>query len=347
MAGLRIYLFFLALFLMNAATCFGNAIFHDGSTGSCQGCHTDPPQLIMSDAGSTCLRCHSGAGSSQNVKSPDGSSFTPGGDFYWLGKTFTWTGGFGGSMTSPGRSHGHNVIALDFGLSADEVLTMAPGSTYPSGSLSCISCHDPHAVTGGSYRLLGGADYNAGMPGFSFLNPAPSAVAPANWTETDSNHVSYVTGFSEWCTNCHAAFLSCVLDMNALHHPACQRAFLGDVIANNYNIYISSGNLTGSVSVAYRALVPFESGNNNAPPAPSSTAGPGATANVMCLSCHRAHASAFRNIGRWDFQAVMFKDSHPNGAGDGSTYSDKLNSYYGRTFEDFQRQLCNKCHIRD
>jgi hypothetical protein len=347
MAGLKIYACFLTLSLMSAEPGFGDVIFHNGSTDSCQGCHTTPPLLTGSDPSSTCLRCHAVLGVPQNIKSSDGSSFTPGGDYYWLGKTFAWTDGFNVTTTSPGNSHGHSIIALDYGLSADPELKMAPGGSYPSDSLTCISCHDPHAATGSSYRLLGGAGYQAGMTsGFSFLNPAPLAVAPSNWTETDSNHVSYGRGFSEWCANCHGAFLSCVIGINAIHHPACSTAFLGWDIANNYNSYISSGNLTGSVSVAYRALVPFESGNNM-PLNPSSTAGPDANANVMCLSCHRAHASAFRSIARWDFQATEFKYSHPSGAGDGSTYSDKLNSYYGRTFQDFQRQLCSKCHIRD
>lgn len=346
MTGVRIAAYFFAISLMSGGPAFGDVIFHSGSAGNCLGCHTSPPQLLGPDPSSTCLACHSTAGKYYNVKSPNGSSFTSGGDFYWLGKTFQ---SFNNPMSSAGDSHGHNIIALSYGLSVDARLNTAPGGVYPSGSLGCNSCHDPHAVTGVSYRLLGGVGYQAGLSsGFSFLNPAPIAVAPANWSETDNNHVSYGSGFSEWCANCHSTFLSCGIGINITHHPACNAAFLGPHISANYNQYISSGNLSGSSSVAYRALVPFENGTINAASLnPSGTSGPGARANILCLTCHRAHASAFSSIGRWDFQATMFKYSHPNGAGDGSTYSDKLNSYYGRTFEDFQRQLCNKCHIRD
>lgn len=345
MVGLKICACLYALFLMKAELSFGEVIFHNGSASNCQGCHTNPPQLKGSDPGSTCLICHAILSAPQNIKSLDGSSFTPGGDFYWLGKTFTWTGDNGGmTIVSPGRSHGHNIIALDYGLSADTGFEMAPGGTYPSRSLTCVSCHDPHAATGSSYRLLGGVGYKAGMSsGYLFLNPAPVAVAPADWKETDSNHVSYGSGFTEWCANCHAGLLR-----RFIHHPTGNAVLLGRDIANNYNSYVSSGNLTGSISIAYRALIPFERGNDKSVSlSPTSTAGPGENANVMCLSCHRAHAAAFHSIGRWDFEAARMRDSHPNGEKDGSTNSDKLNSYYGRMFDNVQKQLCSKCHIMD
>jgi hypothetical protein len=346
MKGVRIAAYFFAISLMSGGPAFGNEIFHSGS--NCLGCHTSPPQLREVDPSSTCLACHSSADKYYNIKSPNGSSFTAGGDYYWLGKTFQWTGAFNNHASSTGASHGHNIIALGYGLYVDARLKAAPGGTYPSDSLGCNSCHNPHAVTGSSYRLLGGVGYQAGLSsGFSFEKPAPIAVAPANWTENDNNHVSYGSGFSEWCANCHALILGCTVT-HVDHHPACSSAFLGPDISAHYNHYISSGNLSGLSSVAYRALVPFENGTTDAASLnTSSTSGPGGDANVMCLSCHRAHASAFSSIGRWDFQAIILTDSHPSGAGDGSTYSDKLNSYYGRMFEDFQRQLCNKCHLKD
>jgi hypothetical protein len=68
----------------------------------------------------------------------------------------------------------------------------------------------------------------------------------------------------------------------------------------------------------------------------------------MCLTCHRAHASAFRAAGRWDFDAVLLVDSHPAIGDSGVTGNDVLNSYYGRNiageFGSGQQAFCEKCH---
>ena len=130
-------------------TAFGVAssafsLFHSGGVGSCQGCHigghgtedglaysttSSIPLLKGSDPSSICLNCHSGPGGSQtpSVFSFDGSALTPGGDFYWLTKTFSWSGG-----SSPAARHGHNIVAQDFGLGADPNKTLGPGGTTMS-----------------------------------------------------------------------------------------------------------------------------------------------------------------------------------------------------------------------
>jgi len=81
---------------------------------------------------------------------------------------------------------------------------------------------------------------------------------------------------------------------------------------------------------------------------PNSTQGPDVNSNVMCLSCHRAHASAFPNSGRWDFTATLLVDSHPAVGDVGATTIDVYNSYYGRDiaseFGAGQGQFCEKCH---
>jgi predicted CXXCH cytochrome family protein len=348
--------------------------FHDGGVGACDGCHElhssggNPDGLLRgSDISSTCLRCHAETGEQHGVLSGDGSSFTAGGDFYWLRRSYVWIEG-GQVHTSPADSHGHNVVAVEYGLIPDAGLPAAPGSGYPSSDLSCASCHDPHGqrtaeadgaipvsssgsyqktsledASAGNYRLLGGTGYDSS--GIVFSNDAPIALAPTSWGETDENHVDYGSGMSEWCANCHDA----MLDGASLQHPSGAAAVFSDWTAAAYDAYVRTGDVSGRADSSYLALVPFERGVFD--PSlldPTSTAGPEpGVSNVMCLTCHRAHASAFQAIGRWDWTATFLAESRP-GMGDGG---DAWNSYYGRDLEaEFgprQRSLCNKCHVAD
>jgi hypothetical protein len=79
--------------------------------------------------------------------------------------------------------------------------------------------------------------------------------------------------------------------------------------------------------------------------------GADSSSNVMCLSCHRAHVSAFPNAGRWDFETEFLVDSHPKDSDAGAVAGDELASYYGEViatrYNPGQRSLCNKCHIQD
>jgi hypothetical protein len=356
--------------------------FHEGGVGYCVGCHNNrssqndsvPGQdegvgsvtgrmLNGPDPSSTCLACHAEKATFYNVFSTDGSRYTPGGDFYWLNRTFSWTDN-GRYNESPGDSHGHNIVAAKYGLKPDTRLLTAPGGTYPAMQLGCISCHDPHGrITGntgngaaisrsgsyglspaegtitGNYRLLGGVGYSGGgqASGIPFPHPAPVAVANAHdWSETDTQHPAYGAGMSEWCANCHEDFLMVGAGRGGSMHPSGNQAKLSPEVIANYNSYIKTGDLSGTQGSAYLALVPFE---------------PAGNANVMCLTCHRAHASAFRNLGRWDFTATFIAASHPQAGDAGATGMEALHSYYGRDmiaeFGRYQRQLCNKCHVRD
>lgn len=358
--------------------------FHDGGVGSCEGCHVKheapgtPTQWLLraSDPSSVCLSCHAGpgAGSTPSVYSFDGSARTPGGDFYWLTKTFTWTGG-----TSPAESHGHNIVALDFNLLQDPVRMQSPGGTYPSSKLSCVSCHDPHgkvlggtaagrgpvSVSGsygevpaltsisGNYRLLGDSSYDGGVDGYSFVNNAPiarqSGLLP--FGESDASHVDYGAGMSEWCANCHFDVMKDEHRVSEpeFRHPSGTNEQLPDNYVMRYGSYVSTGNLTGIAATSYLQFVPFE--RNVTDPLsldPVSPQGPNATSNVMCLTCHRAHGSAFRVAGRWDLDAALLSDSHPANGDGGVTGNDVTNSYYGRDisteFGTTQQQFCEKCH---
>jgi len=372
---------FVSLLLTASVELCGAEAFHSGGVGSCNGCHsihntsTGTQRLLRgSDPSSLCLNCHSGLGgpNSKSVFSPDGSALTPGGDFYWLTKNFSWIDG-----SSPGYDHGHNIIAVDFGLLADPILTTAPGGTYPAVNLSCISCHNPHGrVAGGTaqgglpvskpgsyagggavgtisgnYRLLGDAEYS--VDGYPFNQKAPIARQSQvnKYQESDLSHVDYGSGMSEWCGNCHATYLTNrhTSLTSTFTHPAGDNALFNQPVVDQYNSYLHTGDLTGTFATAYLQFVPFERGVTNIQLLdPNSTQGANANANLMCLSCHRAHASAFPNGGRWDFTATLLAASHPATGDTGATANDVYYSYYGRNiateFGAGQRQLCEKCH---
>ncbi len=249
------------------------------------------------DPSSVCLHCHEASGavlprgylvSTSSADLGPGKApiqLTPGGDFGWLKKTYTWTPAPGSALlTSPGETHGHSIVSLEYGYLADGVRSAAPGGTYPSQNLSCTSCHDPHGkyrrlasgtvdstglpilgsgstasspdpVTGqfavGAYRLLGGVGYKpAWLAGaLAFTSPPPDAVSPDDYNRSEAvtqTRVAYGRGMSEWCANCHPGMLQAgvTAGMKGLRHPAGNDAKLPSSFQTNYNAYVRTGVLT-------------------------------------------------------------------------------------------------------
>jgi hypothetical protein len=143
----------------------------------------------------------------------------------------------------------------------------------------------------------------------------------------------------------------------------------------NYNQYVSSGNMTGSSATAYLSLVPFMTGSGNVAVLASladntgtvlaAKQGPGSSDQASCLSCHRAHASGWRDALRWNPQGEFITyvtstgvatwpgtDTTPTNPSyaDGMLSTQVQAAYYDRPVTVFganQRSLCNKCHGQD
>ncbi|ACM21498.1 cytochrome c, 6 heme-binding sites [Geotalea daltonii FRC-32] len=383
--------------------------FHGGHTGACEGCHgsrgadTNYTSLLGPDPSSTCLRCHGAPNPQAHQIATEPAparglapkAMTPGGDFAYVKKNYSWvnTNGTGGS--SPGERHGHNIVAAAYGYVGDSTLHVSPGGSYPAQSLSCISCHDPHGnyrlvdVYGtiatdinpigesgsygavptangavGSYRLLAGKGYQAGGTSHVFAHDPPIAVAPKEYNRPESGRdtrVAYGKGVSKWCANCHEAFLQ----GSSMSHVHPSDAELGP-IAGVYNNYIKSGDLSGIQANAYTSLVPFQTTETTDPQQLAaeltSSNGPNPDDRVTCLSCHRAHASGWDGIGRWNMKGTFitvggeYPGIDAGGKGkEGENSTGKLRTEYKAAmynrdpaqFATFQRQLCNKCHARD
>ncbi len=415
--------------------------FHSGGVAECGGCHSmhnslgglpnvtgraygtgaGPWLLKAVDQSGACLNCHQGAQGGYRISTsgilPLNSSEpiqrTAGGDFSWLKKTMTYS--VRGTLnTMDGDVKGHNIVAADFGFTADKTLTVAPGGTYPAASLACSSCHDPHgryrrdatgayATTGlpifssgsyatsaapiagvsavGAYRILAGVGYQpkslAGS--FAFASNPPTAISPSSYnanqttiagTATGSDRVGYGSGMSEYCGNCHTGMHQDTYTSGTLGlvHPAGDGAKLTAPIAANYSAYVSSGIMTGT-GAQYSALAPFETGDTatlagitalkafQAAPTAAAT-----TSNVLCLSCHRAHASGFESMTRFNLvnEFMTIADAANAAIYDSSTTEGKINTgyttglqvaaYNGRPatlFGPYARVQCNKCHAKD
>lgn len=330
---------FLGFWLLIAGLTPSHASIHDGKILDCNGCHN----IKAPDPSSICLDCHA---HEYRVLSEKGDAYTPGGDFYWLSQDY-----IARCYISFGDTHGHNIIAAAHYFTKDGLRIEAPGiggPSYRAEWLACTSCHDPHlsrSETEPGYRLLGGQGYKGGgkASGFVFSQPAPIAEPTlsdfSDWLpESDVNHPDYISGMSEWCTNCHTGYLS----NKGLSHPAGPMARLDD-LARIYRQSGNSVNRSGGRSTDYDFLVPFERGDEGSD---AQMDGPSSSANVMCLTCHRAHASPFKHIGRWDLEIkTRLADSPvlrtPKG----------IHAYYGQSITDrygnSMKTLCVLCHAVD
>jgi hypothetical protein len=338
--------------LITAALCFVASpvlAFHDGGVADCAGCHTmhnsedgalvdaDSPNgnpWLLRDAtpSDVCLSCHATRlGAVFAVDELNPAAERGSGNFVFLLED-NINDGHGGA-TSPvlGDAGGHNIVAPGFGLGADGTLGMAPGGSFPAGSLGCSSCHDPHGNA--NFRLLYGAgSVQDGLYTFTNAAPVANGIGLSGAGESNTNHTAYIGGFSDWCGNCHGDFHS-VDNPTKLIHPTGET--LGGTIANTYNLYNGTDDqLGGAAATAYLAAVPFEDAANTT----TSTAGPTAASLVACITCHRSHASSAIDMGRWDFQVAF---AHEDGAESGSY---QIPDPYASVN---QRSLCNKCHNKD
>jgi hypothetical protein len=148
-------------------------------------------------------------------------------------------------------------------------------------------------------------------------------------------------------------------------HPTNQGFSL--TVVTIYNSYMGSG-LTGNSG--FDSIVPFENDNetnyaNLRTDATANAAVADATTSskVMCLSCHRAHASGFAHMTRWQNESAFIAvDGVWPGTDSTSSIATAAQYAMGRTtaetsrayndvpatkYATYQRSLCNKCHAND
>jgi predicted CXXCH cytochrome family protein len=324
----------------------GSSNAHLHGVGNCNMCHVmhnsqdgflvgsfsaDNSALLLRDTASdVCLMCH--AGDMGNVFGSDPTQPPPevgAGNFCFLTTPNLNDGPDGATNHLPGHHAGHSIVARSFNVTADPQQRVSPGGNFPARELGCTSCHDPHG--NGNYRMLNGqGPVQGGL--YQFTEPAPDASGISIYHGREGDrHNAYRSGFSAWCANCHEGIHG--QGTGTLVHPV--DVPLGNEIATAYNEYNGTMDITGGEQVsAYLPAVPFESTDASL----TSTYGATADSRVMCLTCHRAHASSAPDGGRWDFNLTYL-------AVDGVVSSSyPLPNPYG---DPGQRSLCNKCHAKD
>lgn len=257
-----------------------------------------------------CLGCHSSSSSETIVDNipivynTGGYPSKPlaGGNFYWVAQGPAYD------------QMGHNVYKVS---DPDTQLTQAPGN---DGMVSCAGCHlslatDPnnntykkngcqgchvevyHHKTNRPYRFL------VGCKGESYY---VKGVGDKNWEQnpTLQNHniyqgahdLGYTWGahlnnthsISAFCAGCHVKFhRSSYIGSGSpwLRHP--------------------TDTLLPGAGTEYGDYDPLTAYSNQAPVAYKNPASPSrAEAVVMCLSCHRAHGSPYKDILRWDYGSM-------------------------------------------
>jgi hypothetical protein len=122
-----------------------------------------------------------------------------------------------------------------------------------------------------------------------------------------------------------------------------------------------------NVNAVYSTLTPFEVGTSDLTVLKARCALTGAVDrsaqagnNVMCLSCHRAHASGFESMLRFwylnefmtvgDAAGVAAYDGTNGAISGGFSAAQQQRAYYERPASYFgpaARVQCNKCHAKD
>ena len=357
------------------AECEGCHTMHNSLNGQAMNGKTaaNPYLLMGADPSSTCLNCHHTTAVTPNtykVSSPANaliqnsrpvpSQLGPAGDFGWSNRHNIVATDYSYTQDNllayaPGGTYPRAKLTCischdPHGryrhlAGSDQARTGAP--IRESGSYGA----EPDTASAvGVYRLLGGVGYQpVSVTGsYSFVSKAPVAVSPQDYNRSESatdTRVAYGTGMSEWCSNCHASMHNNDDPApGSFRHPAGNSAKLSATLIANYKRYdFRTGSVNADGATAYSSLVPYEMGTevrSDLRAATLLTTGPSTgQENVSCLSCHRAHASGFPAMGRWNFGADMVWDGYPS-----------PQAFYGRTqtyFATAQRSLCNKCHVRD
>jgi len=231
----------------------------------------------------SCLSCHDGT---IDVINPDlGGGDYPSGDFGDL------------DTGAAGYNRGHDMEATLLLPNHSENAPKCDGDSFTVNDFRCASCHDPHKDKDDEPRLIRDGDEIPDITPDSPANAPEAEWMDMHWfinAESDTWHNQYKSGVSAWCANCHSGMDNENSDSD-FHHPSGDNAGASLKGAHRVNY-----------GADYKFGVPYEDSDfSNA--GLTAGYGPDGASNptsgneqIMCLTCHRAHASPYDYGGRWD-----------------------------------------------
>lgn len=171
----------------------------------------------------------------------------------------------GGSFTPIlfSDSAGHNIQTID------AALGLTPPGGVSLSEFNCLSCHNPH--TNGNYRNLK-KEING-----------PATLVKADGDPNFQKN-AYISGMNDFCGACHAGF-------NSVHNIGGVSGW--DCHPVGITIYgsqpVDFEHWSGLKNKITQAELPLGNPNDLY------------SAQVFCLTCHRAHASPYKDSMRWDY----------------------------------------------
>jgi hypothetical protein len=317
--------------------------------GACLGCHGDTTaNTIKTNTAGTIPQVFNSAGGTTD---PGASNSVSGATVNLAGGNFYYVKATGTAATDDPKGHNVDVIT---GVSGDGVLGNAPpgyASAYDPATtkysnsfrLTCAGsngCHgnrntDRSGFTTGvdaSLAALDGAHHEDDTPpkldgstvgrSYRFLNGI-LGLEDANWQQSASasDHNEYegdttqgtnTHTISYLCANCHGNFHRVIGTASPwLRHPTDTDTIGKGGGYAKYNDIVSAGN-----PYSIEAPVGYDGTGlqTGIPAAPRATVSTGQSI-VLCLSCHRAHATPNDDILRWSYATMQAGGGGANGTG--------------------------------
>lgn len=305
--------------LLSLALTYGFA--NAAVTGTCSSCHTmHDSQNGVGDIGSpgqqpyltlfSCLACHTSGGAA-NAPKIDGTNAASG-----TGSGVLSDAGGDYDATVGDKATRHDLLAADVFDMVPPGYVTAGGLTWTNQKVTCegtYGCHGKHGTspdlgvhgmhhgTSTAFRWLYAQTQNTGAAGTA-VNGLESTTWEAGGA-TQTNHNVYdsdsTDSVSIFCANCHGIFHDAANTGSSspfTRHPTDEEAVIANIDGAGFTPTSAEIDETPFAFTTAQITAGMVTTDNT-----TGTAYTSANGKAMCLSCHRAHGTAYKDILRFNY----------------------------------------------